>query len=142
MPSTSYSLYSIVKKVSSPHLHICPFCDPTPSDILLANDLAYARYDLYPVSPGHLLLIPFRHVASFFEATEAEQAALLSLVHDARRLADELYAPDGYNIGVNIGAAAGQSVMHLHVHVIPRYVGDMEEPKGGVRGVIPVKRLY
>ncbi|MCQ1538286.1 HIT family protein [Methanocalculus taiwanensis] len=120
----------------------CPFCTPGPSSILLANDLAYARCDLYPVSPGHLLLIPFRHVASFFEATEDEQAALLSLVHDARRLLDELYAPDGYNIGVNVGAAAGQSVMHLHLHVIPRYQGDMEEPKGGVRGVIPGKRGY
>ena len=120
----------------------CPFCTPAPSVILLANDLAYARYDLYPVSPGHLLLIPFRHVASFFEATGAEQAALLSLVHDALRLLDERYAPDGYNIGVNIGAAAGQSVMHLHLHVIPRYLGDMDDPKGGVRGVIPGKRGY
>ncbi|MCP1715511.1 diadenosine tetraphosphate (Ap4A) HIT family hydrolase [Methanocalculus alkaliphilus] len=120
----------------------CPFCDPVPSDIVLANDLAYARYDLYPVSPGHLLLIPFRHVVSFFDATGDEQAALHSLIHAARRLLDERYAPDGYNIGVNIGAAAGQSVMHLHVHVIPRYVGDMEEPKGGVRGVIPGKRGY
>ncbi len=120
----------------------CPFCTPGPPSIVLANDLAYARYDLYPVSPGHLLLIPFRHVASFFEATEAEQAALLALVHDARRLLDERYAPDGYNIGVNIGAAAGQSVMHLHLHVIPRYAGDMDDPKGGVRGVIPGKRGY
>ncbi|MDO9540079.1 MAG: HIT family protein, partial [Methanocalculus sp.] len=73
----------------------CPFCTPAPSAILLSNELAYARYDLYPVSPGHLLLIPFRHVASLFEATAAEQAALLSLVHDARRLLDEQYAPDG-----------------------------------------------
>ncbi|WP_346866322.1 HIT family protein [Methanocalculus sp. MSAO_Arc2] len=72
----------------------------------------------------------------------AEQAALLSLVHDARRLAGELYAPDGYNIGLNIGAAAAQSVMHLHVHVIPRYAGDMDDPKGGVKGVIPGKRRY
>ncbi|RQD82137.1 MAG: HIT family protein [Methanocalculus sp. MSAO_Arc2] len=120
----------------------CPFCDPALSEIVLANDLAYARFDLYPVSPGHLLLIPFRHVASFFEATEAEQAALMSLVHDTRRLLDTRYVPDGYNIGVNIGPAAGQSVMHLHVHVIPRYAGDMEEPKGGVRGVIPGKRRY
>jgi Diadenosine tetraphosphate (Ap4A) hydrolase and other HIT family hydrolases len=123
----------------TPHL---PLLHPGPSAIILANDLAYARYDLYPVSPGHLLLIPFRHVASYFEATEAEQAALLSLVHDARRLLDERYAPDGYNIGVNIGAAAGQSIMHLHLHVIPRYAGDMEDPKGGVRGVIPGKRGY
>jgi diadenosine tetraphosphate (Ap4A) HIT family hydrolase len=78
-----------------------PFCTPAPSAIILSNDLIYARFNLYPVSPGHLLAIHFRHVASFFEATAPGQAALLSLVHDARRLLDERYAPDGYNIRVN-----------------------------------------
>jgi len=94
------------------------------------------------VNPGHLLLIPFRHVAGFFEATDEEQAALLALVREAKRLLDDRFHPDGYNIGVNVGTAAGQSVMHLHVHVIPRYAGDMEEPRGGVRGVIPERRGY
>jgi len=120
----------------------CPFCNPSLEEIVLQNDLCYARYDKFPVNPGHLLLIPFRHVAGFFEATDEEQAALLALVREAKDLLDERFHPDGYNIGVNVGTAAGQTVMHLHVHVIPRYAGDMEEPRGGVRGVIPERRGY
>ena len=109
---------------------------------MLANDLCYARYDRYPVSPGHLLLIPFRHVAGLFDATDMEQAALLALVREAKDFLDDRFHPDGYNVGVNVGKIAGQTVMHLHVHVIPRYAGDMEDPRGGVRGVIPEKRVY
>jgi len=89
--------------------------------------------------PGHLLLIPFRHVADFFDA---ELAALLALVRDAKTLLDERFHPDGYNIGVNVGEAAGQTVMHLHVHVIPRYAGDVADPRGGVRGAVPERRVY
>ncbi len=120
----------------------CPFCNPAPGEVVLENDLCYARYDKFPASPGHLLIIPFRHVASLFDATDEEQAALLALVREANVLLDEEFHPDGYNIGVNVGEAAGQTVMHLHVHVIPRYVGDVEDPRGGVRGAIPGKRVY
>lgn len=121
----------------------CPFCNPPPEEIVLANDLCYAHYDKYPVNPGHLLLIPFRHVAGFFEATDEEQAALLALGREAKRLLDDrFHHPDGYNIGVNVGTAAGQTVMHLHVHLIPRYAGDVQDPRGGVRGVIPERRGY
>ena len=120
----------------------CPFCNPSPEDIVLANDLCYARYDKYPASPAHLLLIPYRHVANFFNATDAEHAALLALVREAKTLLDGRFRPDGYNIGVNVGEAAGQTVMHLHVHVIPRYAGDVEDPRGGVRGAIPEKQVY
>jgi len=120
----------------------CPFCNPSLEEIVLANDLCYARYDKFPVNPGHLLLIPFRHIPTLFEATDEEQAALLALVREAKDLLDDRFHPDGYNIGVNVGTAAGQSVMHLHVHVIPRYAGDMEDPRGGVRGVIPERRGY
>jgi len=88
------------------------------------------------------LLIPFRHIASLFDATDAEQAALLALVREAKTLLDEHFHPEGYNIGVNVRAAAGQTVMHLHVHVIPRYAGDVEDPRGGVRGAIPERRGY
>jgi len=109
---------------------------------VLANDLCYARYDRYPISPGHLLLIPFRHVANFFDATDAEQAALLALVREAKAHLDREFGPDGYNVGVNVGQAAGQTVMHLHIHLIPRYRGDIENPRGGVRGVIPERRVY
>jgi diadenosine tetraphosphate (Ap4A) HIT family hydrolase len=92
--------------------------------------------------PGHLLLSPFRHVAGLFDATDEEQAALLALVREAKDLLDGRLHPDGYNIGVNVGTAAGQTVMHLHVHVIPRYAGDVEDPRGGVRGAIPERRGY
>ncbi len=118
----------------------CPFCNPERDEILLANALCYARYDRYPVSPGHLLLIPYRHVASLFDATDAELTALLALAREAKTLLDEQFHPDGYNIGVNAGTAAGQTVMHLHV--IPRYAGDVKDPRGGVRGAIPEKRVY
>jgi diadenosine tetraphosphate (Ap4A) HIT family hydrolase len=120
----------------------CPFCNPLNEEVVLANDLCYARYDRYPVSPGHLLLIPYRHIPTLFDATNEEQAALLALVREAKPLLDEQYRPDGYNVGVNVRAAAGQTVMHLHVHVIPRYAGDVDDPRGGVRGAVPEKRVY
>ena len=120
----------------------CPFCNPPEDEIVLANDLCYARYDRYPVSPGHLLLIPYRHIPTLFDATDDEQAALLALVREAKALLDERFRPDGYNVGVNVGKTAGQTVMHLHVHLIPRYAGDVADPRGGVRGAIPEKRKY
>jgi len=88
------------------------------------------------------LLIPFRHIASLFDTTNEEQIALLALVREAKTLLDEHFHPDGYNVGVNVGKTAGQTVMHLHVHVIPRYAGDVDDPRGGVRGAIPEKRVY
>jgi len=120
----------------------CPFCNPPEEEIVLQNSLCYARYDRYPASPGHLLLIPFRHVPTLFDATDAEQIALLALIREAKTLLDEQSHPDGYNVGVNVGKAAGQTVMHLHVHLIPRYAGDVADPRGGVRGAIPEKRKY
>lgn len=120
----------------------CIFCTPGPDDTILDNEYAYARYDKYPVSPGHLLIIPKRHISSIFHATEEEIAALWKLVRDAKEHLDQKYCPDGYNIGINDGVPAGQTVMHLHIHVIPRYSGDMADPKGGVRGVIPEKQKY
>jgi superfamily II DNA or RNA helicase/diadenosine tetraphosphate (Ap4A) HIT family hydrolase/HKD family nuclease len=99
-------------------------------------------WDAFPVSPGHALLIPARHIATWFDATEAERAELLTAVEQARVVIERTHRPDGYNIGVNIGQAAGQSIFHLHVHVIPRYRGDVDEPRGGVRGLIPGKATY
>ena len=92
--------------------------------------------------PGHLLILPRRHVAGFFDASANERAALIELLDAGKALLDERYRPDGYNIGVNVGAAAGQTVLHLHVHLIPRYRGDVAEPRGGVRGVIPARQNY
>ena len=118
----------------------CIFCgDPS---MVIENDLAFAHYDSYPVNPGHCLIIPRRHVAEYFEATTEEKAAIWALVDEMKTILDKEYKPDGYNVGVNIGKAAGQSVPHVHIHMIPRYKGDMEDPRGGVRGVIPHKQKY
>ena len=120
----------------------CPFCSPTSAEIVLRNHLCYARYDRYPVSKGHLLIIPLRHVASFFELAEGERQAALDLLWQANsKLAAALHL-DGYNVGVNVGQAAGQTVMHAHIHLIPRYQGDVPDPRGGVRFVIPEKANY
>jgi len=118
----------------------CPFCHP--EDILFENDLAYSILDNSPVNPGHLLIIPKRHVADFFLTTEKEKVALLSLLDEAKSYLDRKHAPAGYNIGINVGEVAGQTIFHVHLHLIPRYQGDMENPRGGVRGVIPDKQHY
>ena len=118
----------------------CIFCNQ--EELILENELTWARYDKYPVSPGHLLIITKRHVADFFDTTLEERQALNNLSEEAKKMLDREYSPDGYNIGVNCGAAAGQTIMHLHIHLIPRYQGDIDNPRGGVRGVIPDKRIY
>lgn len=118
----------------------CMFCNQ--EEIILENELAWTRYDRYPVSPGHMLIITKRHVADFFNTTIEERRALNDLLEEAKKMLDREYSPDGYNIGVNCGTAAGQTIMHLHIHLIPRYQGDIDNPRGGVRGVIPDKRIY
>lgn len=118
----------------------CPFCGSI--DAVLSNALAIACFDRYPVSPGHLLVVTRRHVASYFESTAAERDALLELVDAGKALLDERFRPAGYNVGINVGAVAGQTIPHLHVHLIPRYPDDMADPRGGVRGVIPEKQKY
>jgi diadenosine tetraphosphate (Ap4A) HIT family hydrolase len=121
---------------------ICPFCNPDKSRIILANDHAMAIYDGFPVTPGHSLIVPKRHIASFFEATREEQAAVLDLLAEMRQLLLKERNPDGFNIGINDGTAAGQTVMHLHIHLIPRYAGDTDDPRGGVRWIMPEKAPY
>ena len=118
----------------------CVFCGDV--EKVFENDLAFAIFDKFPVNEGHMLVIPKRHVRSFFETTVEEKAALLELVELSREFIMERFGPDGMNIGVNDGVAAGQTVMHLHIHLIPRYVGDVEDPRGGVRGAVPGKRVY
>ena len=119
----------------------CLFCTD-PRGVSLGNELAYSARDTYAVSPGHTVVIPRRHVASFFELTPEEINACMALINEERKLLDEEVKPDGYNIGVNIGPAAGQSIFHVHIHIIPRYEGDVENPQGGVRHVIPRKGHY
>lgn len=118
----------------------CLFC--APDAVELAGELVYARRDIYPVSPGHLLVVPYRHVSDYFDTTAEEKAAIIEMIDHARDWLRKEYSPDGFNIGLNCGTAAGQTVMHAHVHLIPRYVGDMDDPRGGVRGVIPGKQKY
>ena len=114
----------------------CPFCNLPESDVVIRSTLCYARYDRFPVSRGHMLVIPFRHVESFFDLTGDERDAIMAMVAECRALIESRGRPDGYNIGFNVGRAAGQTVMHCHCHVIPRYRGDTVNPRGGIRGVI------
>lgn len=118
----------------------CPFCSP--DKILFENGLAYVKEDAYPVSPGHLLVIARRHAPDWFSLTPEEQAAMLDLLDRAKAYLDARYHPAGYNAGVNCGEAAGQTVPHVHLHLIPRYAGDCPDPRGGVRGVIPARQSY
>ncbi|SRR6266567_4267049 len=118
----------------------CPFCNIRAP--ILEDELAFVIFDKYPVNPGHALIIPKRHIENFFEATPYEFIAMLSLLTQMRRRTDAQLAPDGYNVGINVGEAAGQTVKHLHMHLIPRFFGDMENPRGGVRGVIPARQSY
>lgn len=120
----------------------CPFCRLSEADIVWSSDRVVAIHDRDPVTQGHTLVIPRRHVATYFDATTEEQAEIWRAVEGVKGQLDESLAPDGYNVGFNAGVAAGQTVMHLHVHVIPRRDGDTDDPRGGVRGVIPGKQAY
>jgi diadenosine tetraphosphate (Ap4A) HIT family hydrolase len=120
----------------------CPFCNLPAEQILFKNSLVFAIFDKFPASPGHLLVIPFRHVASFWDLEEDELAAANAILKQCKSFIDEKFTPQGYNVGVNIGEHAGQTVMHVHIHLIPRYAGDVEDPVGGVRHTIPGKGNY
>jgi diadenosine tetraphosphate (Ap4A) HIT family hydrolase len=139
---TNLDALSIPEIMIDPVPRPCAFCALVPTRIILANDLALAFRDAFPLSPGHTLIIPRRHAASFFDITKAERDAVLSLLDAARTGLDAEYHPDGYNIGVNDGPVAGQTVGHLHLHLIPRYTGDREDPRGGIRWIIPEKAKY
>ena len=123
-------------------MNSCPFCNLPRDRIVFDSELALVIRDKFPVSPGHTLIVPKRHVASFCDTTPEEQAALLKLLRIARVDLDHVHHPAAYNVGVNDGAAAGQTVMHLHVHLIPRFTGDMPNPRGGVRHCIRGKGYY
>jgi len=121
----------------------CVFCNLPVNKIVDSNELALAFYDSYPVTEYHTLIIPKRHVADYFELTKKERDAIDELLFSQK---DRLLSLDksitGFNIGINVGKDAGQSIFHVHAHLIPRRAGDMYEPKGGVRGVIPNKQKY
>jgi superfamily II DNA or RNA helicase/HKD family nuclease/diadenosine tetraphosphate (Ap4A) HIT family hydrolase len=121
----------------------CPFCDPLPqARIFYRDQLVIGLWDAFPVSAGHALLVPVRHVPTWFSASSEERIALTRAIDFAREAIEAKHRPDGYNIGINSGDAAGQTVFHLHVHVIPRYRGDVPDPRGGLRHVIPGRGNY
>ena len=121
----------------------CRFCLSKPGRrVMIEGKYGFAAWDRHPASEGHFLVIPYRHVADYFDINDEEREELWRLVAEGKKLADEKYNPDGYNVGINVGIWAGQSIPHVHIHVIPRYKGDVENPKGGVRGVIPQNKLY
>ncbi|EJO5346961.1 HIT family protein [Clostridium botulinum] len=113
----------------------CIFCNYNPTEIIAKNKVAFAILDKFPVNEGHTLIIPKRHFKSFFEATEEEVKGIYSLIHEVKEMLDIQYEPTGYNLGVNVGYDAGQTIMHLHIHFIPRYTGDVENPRGGIRNL-------
>ena len=120
----------------------CPFCKPNKIKSLLESNHFLIVGDLHPISIGHLLIITKRHVKSFFETTKEEKIALLNGIEQAKALIDKELSPDGYNIGINDGEAAGQTIEHLHIHLIPRYKGDSPDPRGGIRWIFPEKAKY
>ena len=120
----------------------CPFCNLPPDRIISESDLTFTIRDAFPVSPGHTLILPKRHVASIFDLDIMEKAAMLGALEEAKKDLDREFSPTGYNFGVNDGEAAGQTIPHVHVHLIPRYEGDTEDPRGGVRWVFPEKAKY
>jgi len=121
----------------------CRFCLTKPGRrIMIEGEYGVAAWDRHPASPGHFLVMPYRHVPDYFDINDEEREEMWQLVAEGKKMADEKHHPDGYNVGINVGKWAGQSIPHLHIHVIPRYKGDVENPKGGVRGVIPQNKLY
>lgn len=120
----------------------CPFCELPAARVVLTSAYFNVIRDGYPISPGHTLVIPKRHVRSLFELLPIEFAELQGVLGQVRQNLDMEFKPDGFNLGINDGPVAGQTVPHLHVHVIPRYLGDKADPRGGIRWLFPEKADY
>jgi len=121
---------------------MCLFCSLPENRILFRNEAAIAIRDAFPVSPGHTLVIPMRHLESFFDRSAEERTAMFELLNTVKQQIQTEFAPVGYNIGINDGVAAGQTIRHLHMNLIPRYASDRTDPRGGVRWIIPKKVDY
>jgi diadenosine tetraphosphate (Ap4A) HIT family hydrolase len=121
----------------------CPFCNPdNERELIVESATAYSIYDKFPVNNGHALIIPKKHCSDYFELSFKEQQACIFMLNTVKEIVTKKFQPDGFNVGININTAAGQTIPHVHIHLIPRYNGDVKEPRGGVRGVIPEKRDY
>lgn len=135
-----YQHYNQLKRTENPD---CPFCNPDADrELIVESATAYAMFDKFPVSSGHALIIPKRHCTDYFELSFREQAACMFMLNTVKEIISAKFKPSGYNVGINVGEKAGQTVNHVHIHLIPRYAGDVADPKGGVRGVIPSKQKY
>jgi diadenosine tetraphosphate (Ap4A) HIT family hydrolase len=135
-----YQHYNQLKKDQNSD---CPFCNPDADrELIVESATAFSVYDKYPVSAGHALIIPKKHCTNYFDLTFREQSACMFMLNKVKEIVSAKFNPDGFNIGINVGEKAGQTVNHVHIHLIPRYNGDVEEPRGGVRGVIPNKQKY
>ena len=119
----------------------CPFCN-LEREKIIESKLSFAIYDGFPVNEGHALILPKRHTANYFDLSLEEQKDCIELLNRVKEIVQEKYSPAGFNVGININEAAGQTVPHVHIHLIPRYNGDVEEPRGGVRGVVPGRKEY
>jgi ATP adenylyltransferase len=120
----------------------CPLCVAIAGGAaIVEGETSVALLDKYPLSPGHCLILPRRHVPLFWDLSRSELAALFDLVSEAKAVVDERFQPGGYNIGVNVGEVAGQTIQHVHIHLIPRYAGDDPDPRGGVRWILPERAL-
>ena len=120
----------------------CPFCNLVNRKIYLENDLSIGILDGFPISNGHSLIIPKRHVGSIFDIQKDELLSLFNLLADVKNKLTEQFSPDGFNIGINDNEAAGQTINHVHIHLIPRYKGDQKDPRGGIRWIFPDKAKY
>jgi diadenosine tetraphosphate (Ap4A) HIT family hydrolase len=135
--------YRPFHRLPHPNPSQCPFCAPEAErELLTESATCYAMLDKYPVSPGHALVIPKKHIPNYFDLSAHTKTALWLVVDRLKDLLVERFHPDGFNVGMNVSAAAGQTVPHVHIHLIPRYAGDVEHPRGGVRHVIPGKGDY
>jgi diadenosine tetraphosphate (Ap4A) HIT family hydrolase len=123
-------------------MSLCPFCNLDRSKLIVESEVAFALLDAFPVTEGHTLIVPRRHVTSIFQLSPQDLAALWAMVGEVRQRLQQNLAFDGVNVGVNDGSAAGQTVEHAHIHLIPRINGDVQDPRGGVRNIIPSKARY
>jgi len=135
-----YKHYNQLNRKENP---TCPFCNPdSERELLVESATAFAIFDKFPVSIGHALIIPKKHCFDYFDLTFREQSACVFMLNTVKEMVKKQFNPDGFNVGINVSEAAGQTVPHVHIHLIPRYKGDVEDPSGGIRGVIPGKRKY
>lgn len=135
-----YRHYNQLKRKENP---TCPFCNPDAErELIVESATAYAIYDKFPVNNGHALIIPKKHCADYFDLSFKEQAACIFMLNKVKEIVTQKFKPDGFNVGINVGEKAGQTINHVHIHLIPRYNGDVNDPAGGVRGVIPNKQKY